>query len=487
MRKQLPKKGMASNQQPGNVNLGNASADMTPAGFKLPNPAPIDSSTETITAIATAPGAGGIGVVRVSGPLSRQIAEQVLGHCPAPRLAAYLPFLQADGSLIDRGIAIYFPNPHSYTGEDVLELQAHGGTALMQILLARCVECGARHAVAGEFTQRAYLNDKIDLAQAEAVADLINAATAEAARSAVRSLSGEFSQAIQTLLQQLIDLRMYVEACLDFPEEDIDFISQGRVLEKLQANQQTLHTIHTKARQGALLREGLNVVLIGQPNVGKSSLLNALSGEDIAIVTPIAGTTRDTIKNVIQIQGVPLHIIDTAGLRETEDIVEQVGIERTWKAIQSAQVALLLIDSQHGIGPYETSILQKLPAEIQKIWVHNKIDVSRETSRVENREKETHLFLSAKTGEGIAALQKTLLEIVGYQPGSEGVFMARARHLQALQQVELHLDLASKQMHAAELIAEELRSAQEALASITGEFTPDDLLGEIFSRFCIGK
>jgi tRNA modification GTPase len=341
--------------------------------------------------------------------------------------------------------------------------------------------------LAGEFTQRAYLNDKIDLAQAEAVADLINAATAEAARSAVRSLSGVFSQAIQTLLQQLIELRMYVEACLDFPEEDIDFISQGRVLEKLQANQQTLHTIHTKARQGALLREGLNVVLIGQPNVGKSSLLNALSGEDIAIVTPIAGTTRDTIKNVIQIQGVPLHIIDTAGLRETEDIVEQVGIERTWKAIESAQVALLLIDSQHGIGPYETRILQKLPAEIQKIWVHNKIDVSRETSRVENREKETHLFLSAKTGEGIAALQETLLKIVGYQPGSEGVFMARARHLQALQQVELHLDFASKQMHAAELIAEELRSAQEALASITGEFTPDDLLGEIFSRFCIGK
>ena len=487
MRKQLLKKDMASNQQLGNVDLGKTSAEISTAGLKRLNPAPVDSITETIAAIATAPGAGGIGVVRVSGPLSRQIAEQVLGNCPPPRLAAYLSFLQADGSLIDRGIAIYFPNPYSYTGEDVLELQAHGGTALMQILLARCIECGARHAVAGEFTQRAYLNDKIDLAQAEAVADLINAATAEAARSAVRSLSGEFSQAIQTLLQQLIDLRMYVEACLDFPEEDIDFISQGRVLQKLQANQETLQAIYSKAKQGALLREGMNVVLIGQPNVGKSSLLNALSGEDVAIVTPIAGTTRDTIKNVIQIGGMPLHIIDTAGLRETEDIVEQVGIARTWKAIETAQVALLLVDSQHGIGPYEISILKKLPTEIQKVWVHNKIDVSRETSRIEIREKEIHLFLSAKTGDGIAALQKMLLEIIGYQPGSEGVFMARARHLQALQRVELHLNSATKQMHAAELIAEELRSAQEALASITGEFTPDDLLGEIFSRFCIGK
>nr|WP_047518525.1 tRNA uridine-5-carboxymethylaminomethyl(34) synthesis GTPase MnmE [Methylophilus sp. Q8] len=444
-------------------------------------------STDTVAAIATAPGAGGIGVVRVSGPLVADIATQILGHCPAPRHAAYLPFLQADATLIDRGIAIYFPNPHSYTGEDVLELQAHGGTALMQILLARCIECGARHAQAGEFTQRAYLNDKLDLAQAEAVADLINAATVEAARSAVRSLSGEFSQAIQTLLQQLVDLRMYVEACLDFPEEEIDFITQGRVLEKLQANQAALQHIFHQAKQGVLLREGINVVLIGQPNVGKSSLLNALSGEEVAIVTPIAGTTRDTIKSVIQIEGVPLHVIDTAGLRETEDTVEQVGIARTWKAIETAHVALLLVDSQHGIGDQEKAILHKLPAEVKKVWVHNKIDVSRETSRIEKRENEQHVFLSAKTGDGIASLQKTLLEIVGYQPGGEGVFMARARHLQALAEVEQHLDLAMLQMHAAELVAEELRCAQEALGTITGEFTPDDLLGEIFSRFCIGK
>lgn len=444
-------------------------------------------STDTIAAIATAPGAGGIGVVRVSGPLAANIATQILGHCPAPRHAAYLPFLQADTTLIDRGIAIYFPNPHSYTGEDVLELQAHGGTALMQILLARCIECGARHAQAGEFTQRAYLNDKLDLAQAEAVADLINAATVEAARSAVRSLSGEFSQAIQTLLQQLVDLRMYVEACLDFPEEEIDFITQGRVLEKLQANQAALQHIFHQARQGVLLREGINVVLIGQPNVGKSSLLNALSGEEVAIVTPIAGTTRDTIKSVIQIEGVPLHVIDTAGLRETEDTVEQVGIARTWKAIETAHVALLLVDSQHGIGAQEKAILHKLPPEVKKVWVHNKIDVSRETSRIEKHENEQHVFLSAKTGDGIASLQKTLLEIVGYQPGGEGVFMARARHLQALEEVEQHLDQAILQMHAAELVAEELRCAQEALGTITGEFTPDDLLGEIFSRFCIGK
>jgi tRNA modification GTPase len=461
MRKPWPKKEMASN--------------LTVPG------------TDTIAAIATAPGAGGIGVVRVSGPLAADIAKHILGHCPPPRHAAYLPFLQADATLIDRGIAIYFPNPHSYTGEDVLELQAHGGTALMQILLARCIECGARHAQAGEFTQRAYLNDKLDLAQAEAVADLINAATVEAARSAVRSLSGEFSQAIQNLLKQLIDLRMYLEACLDFPEEEIDFITQGRVLEKLQANQAALKVIFHQARQGVLLREGMNVVLIGQPNVGKSSLLNALSGEEVAIVTPIAGTTRDTIKSVIQIEGVPLHVIDTAGLRETEDTVEQVGIARTWKAIETAHVALLLVDSQHGIGPLETTILQKLPEQIKKVWVHNKIDVSRETSRIEKRENEQHVFLSAKTGQGIAQLQKTLLEIVGYQPGGEGVFMARARHLQALTEVEQHLELAMHQMHAAELVAEELRCAQEALGSITGEFTPDDLLGEIFSRFCIGK
>lgn len=447
----------------------------------------MQNKIDTIAAIATAPGAGGIGVVRVSGPQAAHIASQVLGHCPSPRHAAYLPFKQANGALIDRGIAIFFPNPHSYTGEDVLELQAHGGTALMQILLARCIECGARHAEAGEFTRRAYLNDKLDLAQAEAVADLINAATTEAARSAVRSLSGDFSKVIQQLLQQLIDLRMYVEACLDFPEEEIDFITQGRVLEKLQANQATLQHIFQQAKQGVLLREGIQVVMVGQPNVGKSSLMNALSGEDVAIVTAIAGTTRDTIKSAIQINGVPLHLIDTAGLRETDDAVEQHGIARTWRATENAHIALLLVDSNHGISDTEHLILEKLPAHIRRIWIHNKIDVSRETSRISIVEHETHIYLSAKTGAGIELLKQSLLEHAGYQPGGEGVFMARARHINALQAVESHLQSACAHMHAAELVAEELRYAQEALGSITGEFTPDDLLGEIFSRFCIGK
>ncbi|NOT14188.1 MAG: tRNA uridine-5-carboxymethylaminomethyl(34) synthesis GTPase MnmE [Methylotenera sp.] len=443
--------------------------------------------SETIAAIATASGAGGIGVVRVSGSLSKAIAQSILGQCPAARHAAYLDFKDANGNLIDRGIAIFYPNPHSYTGEDVLELQAHGGTALMQILLARCIALGARQATPGEFTRRAYLNDKMDLAQAEAVADVINAATVEAARSAVRSLSGEFSQHINALLFKMIELRMFVEACLDFPEEEIDFITQGRVAEKLTTISQTLSAVFAKAKQGSLLREGINVVLVGQPNVGKSSLMNALAGEEVAIVTPIAGTTRDTIKNAIQINGVPLHIIDTAGLRETDDEVEKFGIARTFRALETAHIALLLIDSAHGITGNEKSILDHLPREIAKIWVHNKIDVSRETPKIEEIAQEVHIHLSAKTGEGLEILKNQLLKLVGYQDHAEGVFMARARHLDALLLVEAHLKMARQQISSAELVAEELRLAQEALSNITGEFTPDDLLGEIFSKFCIGK
>ena len=445
------------------------------------------NSADTIAAIATASGAGGIGVVRVSGQLSKTIATQILGPCPTPRYAAYLDFKQANGDLIDRGIAIFYQNPHSYTGEDVLELQAHGGTALMQILLARCIALGARQAEPGEFTRRAYLNDKIDLAQAEAVADVINATTIEAAQSAMRSLSGEFSQAINTLLHQLIELRMYVEACLDFPEEEIDFITQGKVAEKISSNQQALATIFSKAKQGAILREGIHVVLIGQPNVGKSSLMNALAGEEIAIVTPIAGTTRDAIKSVIQINGVPLHIIDTAGLRETDDEVEKIGIARTYRASETADIALILVDAAHGIGDAEKLILARLPQEIAKIWVHNKIDVSREAAQILEKHGETHIFLSAKTGEGLSLLKAQLLAQVGFQQNAEGVFMARARHLEALKKVEQHLQNASAQIKFAELVAEELRLAQKALGNITGEFTPDDLLGEIFSKFCIGK
>lgn len=450
---------------------------------------------DTIAAIATASGSGGIGVVRVSGPLVKHIALGVLGQCPVPRYAAYLDFKDADHQLIDRGIALYYNAPHSYTGEDVLELQAHGGTALMQILLARCIALGARQAGPGEFTQRAYLNEKLDLAQAEAVADVINAATTEAAKSAVRSLSGEFSNRINVLLRKLIDLRLYVEACLDFPEEEIDFITQGRVAEKLTDIQNELTDVFAKAKQGSLLREGINVVLVGQPNVGKSSLMNRLAGEEIAIVTPIAGTTRDTIKNVIQINGVPLHVIDTAGLRETDDEVEKFGIARTWASLQTAHIALLLVDAAHGITEAEKSILDRLPRVLPKIWVHNKIDLNAEAPKVElkttaTQNSETHIFISAKFGAGLDLLKNQLLQLAGWQQsadGGEGVFMARARHLEALAQVHDHLGSAALQMSSAELVAEELRLAQDALSSITGEFTPDDLLGEIFSRFCIGK
>ena len=442
---------------------------------------------ETIAAIATASGAGGIGVVRISGPASRLIALGILGQCPTPRHAAYLDFKLEDGTLIDRGIAIFYENPHSYTGEDVLELQAHGGTALMQILLARCIELGARQAEPGEFTRRAYLNDKLDLAQAEAVADVISAATVEAAKSAVRSLSGEFSKHINALLLRLIDLRMFVEACLDFPEEEIDFITQGRVAEKLETIMVELLAVFSKAKQGSLLREGIVVVLVGQPNVGKSSLMNQLAGEDVAIVTSVAGTTRDTIKNAIQINGVPLHIIDTAGLRETDDEVEKFGIERTWRATETANIALLLVDAAHGIGEPEKTILARLPREIHKIWVHNKIDVGNTQPSCEQVDGATHIYLSAKTGDGLALLKNQLLALAGYQSNSEGIFMARARHLQALAEVDAHLNSAKRQMSSAELLAEELRLAQDDLASITGEFTPDDLLGEIFSKFCIGK
>ena len=327
----------------------------------------------------------------------------------------------------------------------------------------------------------------MDLAQAEAVADVINASTVEAARSAMRSLSGEFSNSINAVLAKLINLRMYVEACLDFPEEEIDFITQGKVAEKLADTAAELSAVFTKAKQGSLLREGVHVVLIGQPNVGKSSLMNALAGEEIAIVTAIAGTTRDTIKSAIQINGVPLHIIDTAGLRETENEVEKYGIARTWRATETADIALLMLDTAHGITNAEKSILDRLPQEIAKIWVHNKIDVSGETPETRILNDETHICLSAKTGQGLDLLKSHLLKLAGYQVSGEGVFMARTRHLEALALVSLHLQSAVTQITSAELVAEELRLAQESLCSITGEFTPDDLLGEIFSKFCIGK
>ncbi|MBI5938625.1 MAG: tRNA uridine-5-carboxymethylaminomethyl(34) synthesis GTPase MnmE [Betaproteobacteria bacterium] len=439
---------------------------------------------DTIAAVATAPGRGGIGVVRVSGPDLTQLIEGIVGRALTPRLASFARFRDADGATLDEGIALYFPAPYSFTGEHVLELQGHGGPQVLQLVLERCLALGARLAEPGEFSRRAFLNGKIDLAQAEAIADLIDAHSREAARSAVRSLAGEFSRRVRELVDGLIHLRMLVESTLDFPEEEIDFLKQADAWGQLGTIQAKLAAVQQEARQGALLREGLNVVLIGQPNVGKSSLLNRLAGYEAAIVTEIAGTTRDTVREAIQIEGVPLHVIDTAGLRETVDAVERIGIERTWAAIAKADVALLLVDAAHGVGEQERAILGRLPA-IPLITVHNKIDQTAEVPRCADDSRE--IWLSAKTGAGIELLRKQLLAAAGWQAAGEGAFMARGRHLEALRGARDHLAGAEAAGERLELFAEELRLAQEALNLITGEFTADDLLGRIFSQFCIGK
>ena len=457
-----------------------------------------------IVAIATAPGRGAIGVVRVSGADVRPIAEAVLGRRLAPRHATYLPFLAADGSEIDRGIAIHFPAPNSYTGEDVLELQGHGGPVVMQLLLRRVLEAGqpmgARLAHPGEFTQRAFLNDRMDLAQAEAVADLIDASTEQAARSATRSMSGEFSREIRALVEALIQLRMLVEATLDFPEEEIDFLEASDARGQLAAIRAKLDGVLASARRGALLREGLSVVLLGEPNVGKSSLLNALAGAEIAIVTPVAGTTRDRIAQAIQIEGVPLNVIDTAGLRETADEVERIGIARTWAEAANADVVLHLLDAREGAGgadgaaaeAIEAQLMQRLAEGVPVVRVLNKIDLAGGAAGAGSDDHGRRVVrLSAKTGEGIEDLRRVLLEIAGWQAGGESQFIARERHLIALMAAAEHLQSAERcaaaQASALDLFAEELRLAQERLNEITGEFTSDDLLGVIFSRFCIGK
>ena len=437
---------------------------------------------DLIAAIATAPGRGGVGVVRVSGPDVAVLATMMLGRVPGARHATYARFLDGDNEVIDEGIALYFPAPHSFTGEHVLELQGHGGPVVLNLLLERCIELGARLAEPGEFSKRAFLNGKLDLAQAEAVADLIDAASSEAARSAVRSLSGAFSSRIAELVEQLTRLRMLVEATLDFPEEEIDFLEQADAFGRLDRICASLAAVRAQARQGALLREGLTVVLIGQPNVGKSSLLNQLAGFEAAIVTEIAGTTRDTVREAIQIEGVPLHIIDTAGLRETEDAVEKIGIARTWAALEHADVALLLVDAAHGVGEHEAVILARLP-EVALLTIHNKIDVTSEAPRVSGNE----VWLSARTGAGADLLRQKLLQAAGWQAAGEGAFMARARHLDALDRSAHHLAGARECAEQLELFAEELRLAQAALSEITGEFSANDLLGEIFSKFCIGK
>ncbi|WP_020393641.1 tRNA uridine-5-carboxymethylaminomethyl(34) synthesis GTPase MnmE [Thiolinea disciformis] len=442
------------------------------------------NTNDTIVAIATPLGRGGVGIIRLSGPSVRLIAEGILGSLPRPRTAIHRPFLAVNQQTLDDGIALYFPAPHSFTGEDVLELQGHGGRVVLDTVLKRCIELGARLARPGEFSERAFLNGKLDLAQAEAIADLIDASSEQAARSALRSLQGDFSQAVDKLLTTLIELRIYVEAALDFPEEEIDFLADGVVAGRLAQLQQTLHELMQKAQQGSLLRDGMHLVIIGRPNAGKSSLLNALAGQETALVTPIAGTTRDVLREQINLDGMPLHIVDTAGLRASEDLVEQLGIERAWQEVDKADLILLLVDDT---APLETGdIIQRLPPSIPRLVVHNKIDLSGKTAGQQGEQ----LYISAKQNLGLDVLREALKARMGFQGENEGIFMARRRHLQALKETQQALEAASIQLNtfqAGELMAEELRVAQEALGQITGKFTPDDLLGEIFSSFCIGK
>jgi len=464
-------------------------------------------SQDPIVAISTAPGRGAVGIVRVSARGLAPFVEALLGRALRPREATYLPFNDASGQAIDHGLALFFPGPHSFTGEDVLELQAHGGPVLLQMLLARCLEVSVqlgldgttallprlRVAAPGEFSQRAFLNDKLDLAQAEAIADLIDASTEAAVKSASRSLSGAFSQDIHILRDALIHLRMLVEATLDFPEEEIDFLRKSDAAGQLQRLHQQLALVRQRAGQGALLREGIRVVIAGQPNAGKSSLLNALAGAELAIVTPIAGTTRDKVEQTIQIEGVPLHVIDTAGLRDGADEVEQIGIARAWEAIHAADAVLMLHDLTRSDDPNyvaaDQAIASAMGQKDQKIHLWNKCDVCPPAAM--RHVAEDDLAISAKAGLGLEALRQRLLRAVGWQAAPEGVYMARERHVCALATVEEHLDLAAQWLgHDAEnldLLAEELRLAQVALGEITGEFSADDLLGEIFSRFCIGK
>ena len=448
------------------------------------------NASKTIAAISTAAGAGGIGVIRISGPLALKIGKKISGGELLPRIANFKRFKDLNGSLIDQGLILFFPAPNSFTGEDIIELQCHGGRIVTQSILNFCIKNGANLAEPGEFTKRAFLNNKIDLAQAESVADLINASTEEAALSAANSLSGKFSIEINNLLKHLIELRMYVEACLDFPEEDIDFINEGNVKDKLQNLSYTMINIMNAASQGQLLRDGISLVLVGQPNVGKSSLLNQLSGEDKAIVTDIPGTTRDAITIDINLNGIPLNIIDTAGLRETDDPIEKFGIDKTWSSLEKGHIALFLVDVGKGITDYEKSIVNRFQKEMKRIWIYNKIDLIKTKAKVEQINNDQIVYMSAKTGEGLSLLKTVILNTVGFEgnvEGNQSKFIARKRHLEALEKVYQSIQRAQLNITSAELIAEELTIAQQCLSSITGSFTSDDLLGEIFSKFCIGK
>ena len=445
------------------------------------------TAPDTIAAIATAPGRSAIGIIRISGPQVAAIAAGVVGRPLAARRAVLAEFRDCDGAAIDRGLALFFPGPGSYTGEDIVELHGHGGSVVLRMLLERCVALGARLAQPGEFTRRAFLNGKLDLAQAESVIDLIDATTTQAARSAARSLGGVFSTEIQSLMSELVELRALVEATLDFPEEEVDVVHGADVESRLKRVVQHLKTVLEAARQGSLLREGVQVVLAGAPNVGKSSLLNCLAGQDLAIVTDAPGTTRDTIREVIDVGGVPMHIIDTAGLRDPQDRVEQLGVGRSWKAIEQADATLLVVDATRSETAGDVEILKRLPPAQRRIRVMNKIDLIPRAPALERQADETRVWLSAKTGEGVNLLRDALLEGAGWQETSESLFLARARHVEALRRARLHLANADREVGRPEIFAEELRLAHEALGAIVGDYTPDDLLGEIFSRFCIGK
>jgi tRNA modification GTPase len=452
-------------------------------------------SKDTIAAQATAPGKGGVGIIRVSGPLAEKVAFRILGKCPKTRYAEYLTFTSLAGEMLDQGIALFFKGPNSFTGEDVLELQGHGGPIILDLLLEEITKIdGVRLANAGEFSERAFMNDKIDLAQAEAIADLIESNSVQAAKSALQSLQGEFSNKIHSLVEAVIQLRIYVEAAIDFPDEEIDFLSDGKVANDLNSIIENLLSVEYQAKQGSLLREGMKVVIAGKPNAGKSSLLNALSGRESAIVTDIAGTTRDVLSEHINIDGMPLHVIDTAGLRESPDKVEQIGIERAWNEIKKADKVLLMVDASKNkeIDPDKIwpEFIEKLPNNMPVTIIRNKIDLIGETVQIVSDGNRPIISLSAHENKGIAELKDHLKKAMGYQGTTEGTFMARRRHLDAIERAKQHLYIGKEQLEtyvAGELLAEELRLVQQHLNEITGEFSSDDLLGRIFSSFCIGK
>lgn len=443
---------------------------------------------DNIVAIATANGYAGVGIIRISG---FNLDSIINGLCQktnlTPRYAHYVDLFDAQQEILDSGIILYFPNPNSFTGEDVIEIQSHGSPVVMNMLVKRCIELGCRLAEAGEFSKRAYLNGKIDLLQAESIADLIHAESEASAKGALKSLKGEFSNHINQINDSLINLRMFVEATLDFPEEDIEFIANAKIKDKLTNIRAQIHQLLHSTKQGVLLNNGANIVIVGQPNVGKSSLLNALANEDVAIVTDIAGTTRDIVKQKIIIDGIPFNIIDTAGIRETSDKVEQIGIERAYQAINNADVCLVLVDHQHGIGETESNIISQINSQMPIIYVHNKIDLTNQVAKLEKIDNSIHVHLSAQTKDGLNLLTDKLLSIIGWENNQGDTFIARTRHLDAMRITVTHIDNAFNNWSELEILAEELRYAHTALGSISGQFSADDLLGEIFSKFCIGK